>query len=333
MMHLSVVATETPHKTAVVFGDTRISYGALDAASRRIAVFSRHSGLSRGDVMGVMMATGPEVVAAVAAAQRSGLYCLPLGPKLTVSELSYILKDSGARLLVTDKDNEEIASTAALDIPDLAVTSVASMDHLFELEECPTDPDPVEGGDILYTSGTTGLPKGVRRPLGFKPIGSDLKRAQRLRELFAMDADTVFFSPAPLHHAAPLRFSMDLLRLGGTLVLNTHFNAKAALRLLARERVTHSQWVPTMFTRLLTERDENFSAPSHRVAIHAGAPCSIELKREMISWWGPILHEYYSGTESIGFTHITSEEWLKKMGSVGRPSGCDVHILDDEAKP
>lgn len=332
-MHLSVVASETPHKTAVVFGDTRISYGALDAASRRIAVSSRHCGLSRGDVMGVMMGAGPEVVAAIAAAQRSGLYCLPLGPKLTPLELQYILKDSGAKLLVTDRDNEEKASAVAFDIPDLTVTSLAGMDHLFELEECPIDPDPVEGGDILYTSGTTGLPKGVRRPLGFKPIGSDLKRAERLRNLFAMDGDTVFFSPAPLHHAAPLRFSMDLLRLGGTLVLNARFDAKAALRLLVRERVTHSQWVPTMFTRLLAERDENFSAPSHRVAIHAGAPCSVELKKEMISWWGPILHEYYSGTESIGFTHITSEEWLKKTGSVGRASGCDIHILNHEAEP
>ena len=151
-MHLSVIAAETPHKTAVVFGDTRISYGALDAASRRIAVSSRHCGLSRGDVMGVMMATGPEVVAAIAAAQRSGLYCLPLAPKMTPLELQYILKDSGAKLLVTDGDNEGKASAAALDIPDLTVTSLAGMDHLFELEECPIDPDPVEGGDILYGS-------------------------------------------------------------------------------------------------------------------------------------------------------------------------------------
>ena len=129
-MHLSAVAAETPHKTAVVFGDTRISYGALDAASRRIAVSSRHCGLSRGDVMGVMMASGPEVVAAIAAAQRSGLYCLPLGPKLTPSELQYILKDSGAKLLVTDRGNEEKASAAAVDIPDLTVSSTVSYTHL-----------------------------------------------------------------------------------------------------------------------------------------------------------------------------------------------------------
>jgi len=192
-MHLSTVATETPLKKAVVFGDTRVSYGALDAASRRIAVSSRHSGLSRGDVMGAMMATGPAVVAAIAAAQRYGLYCLPLGPKLTTSERKYILEDSGAKFLITDSENEEKAAAAALCIPELAVTSIASIDHLFEIEDCPPDPDPVEGGDILYTSGTTGLPKGVRRPLGFIPIRSDLRRAQRLRELFAMGADTVFF--------------------------------------------------------------------------------------------------------------------------------------------
>ena len=131
-MHLSVVATETPHKTAVVLDNTRVSYGALDAASRRIAVSSRHSGLSRGDVMGVMMSTGPEAVAAIAAGQRSGLYCLPLGPKLTASELKYILEDSGAKLLITDSENEDKVFAAALGIPGLIVTSIANIGHLFQ---------------------------------------------------------------------------------------------------------------------------------------------------------------------------------------------------------
>lgn len=332
-MHLNQVAAVTPYKTAVVLGDIRISYAALDAASRRIAVAAHDLGLRRGDVMGVMMSTKPELVASIAAGQRSGLYCLPIGNRLTSSEVNYILEDSGAKLLVTDSENEERASNVADNISRMKIIGIEAVENLFSTENSPSDPDPVEGGDILYTSGTTGLPKGVRRPLNFNPLGSDLGRSQRLRELFSMDAETIFFSPAPLYHAAPLRFSMDLLRLGGTLILNHRFEAKAALRLIVEEKVTHSQWVPTMFTRLLAARTDSFAAPAHRVAIHAGAPCSVELKKQMISWWGPILHEYYSGTESVGFTHIASEEWIEKVGSVGRPWGCDVHILNETAEP
>jgi fatty-acyl-CoA synthase len=152
-----------------------------------------------------------------------------------------------------------------------------------------------------------------------------------------MDAGTVFLSPAPLYHAAPLRWAMTVQRLGGTVVAMHRFEAGAAIEALARHRVTHSQWVPTMFSRMLdhAERAGKRSAnpPSHACAIHAGAPCPPEVKRRMIEWWGPILHEYYSGTEAVGFTHIDSCDWLERPGSVGRPYGSKVHILGEDDGP
>lgn len=189
---------------------------------------------------------------------------------------------------------------------------------------------------MMYTSGTTGKPKGVRRPLKLGPWGSDARRAERLRDLFGMDADTVFLSPAPLYHAAPMRFTMTVLRLGGTVALLPKFSAEAALTAIMETGATHTQWVPTMFSRMLALPDEvraRFHAPAHRKAIHAGAPCPPEVKRRMIDWFGPILHEYYSGTESIGFTHIDSHDWLRKPGSVGQCWGCKVQILGDDGAP
>lgn len=353
-MHPGAIAATRPQAIAIICGTRRVSYAALDAASRRLALLARERGLERGEVLAILAGNTPEFLAAAWAAQRSGLYALPIGTRLTAPEVAYILADSGARLLLCDRERQSVA-LAALEFASGAATGAASgaatgmtdsrgMDTgpamqvldavpaLFDEDGAPLDVDPVEGGDMLYTSGTTGRPKGVRRPLPLTPLGSELARAQRLQSLFHMDGDSVFLSPAPLYHAAPLRFSMALLRLGGTLVLLPRFDPVAALDALQMHAVTHSQWVPTMFSRLLAldeQRRGALHAPAHRVAIHAGAPCPAAVKRRMIAWWGPILHEYYSGTESIGFTHLDSHEWLRHPGSVGRPWNCAVHILDD----
>jgi long-chain acyl-CoA synthetase len=344
IMHPGYFAQHSPHKPAILVGNTSMTYQVLDSASRRLALFLRHRNITRGDTIAMMVPNTANFFVAAWAAQRSGLYYLPLSTKLNTDEISYALADSGAKALIVDEtvvENVRLAlgrlgqsllsvrlmiggNAADFESFDQAVTSVSEG----ELDE-------VEGSDMLYTSGTTGKPKGVKRPLTFAPLGNDPRRVERMRSLFLMDADTIFFTPAPVYHAAPLRFCMTVFRLGGTVVLTEKFDAENALTCLETYRVTHSQWVPTMFVRLLQlpeEHSRSFDLSSHRVAIHSGAPCSIALKHRMIDWWGPILHEYYSGTESVGFTHATCEEWLSHPGTVGRPWGCKIHIVGEDTQ-
>jgi acyl-CoA synthetase (AMP-forming)/AMP-acid ligase II len=198
----------------------------------------------------------------------------------------------------------------------------------------PSEPvsDEAEGTDMLYSSGTTGRPKGVSLPGLGKPIGTPPPLMFVLKGLYGADEDSVYLSPAPLYHAAPLRFNLGLQRLGGTCVIMEQFDARWALELIDRHRVTHSQWVPTMFRRLLELPEQErarYDVSSLRAAVHAAAPCPITVKEQMIAWWGPVLYEYYAGTEANGFTSIDSEDWLAHKGSVGKPLVGEIHILDD----
>jgi acyl-CoA synthetase (AMP-forming)/AMP-acid ligase II len=273
----------------------------------------------------LLLGNHPGFFAAAWGAQRSGLYYLPIPTRATAPEIAWLLEDSGAKAVIADP---ELAPALP---PGTAWTAT---DDALAPSDAPAAPA-IEGSDLLYTSGTTGRPKGVKRPLAMAPLGTEARRVERARALFGLAEGSVFLSPAPLYHAAPLRFAMNLLRTGGTVVGMARFDAAEALALIARHRVTHSQWVPTMFARLLalppTERSAH-DLSSHRCAIHAGAPCPPHVKRAMIDWWGPILHEYYSGTESVGFAHATSAEWLARPGTVGRAVGCKVHILDGEGR-
>jgi long-chain acyl-CoA synthetase len=331
----TAIAERERDREALVFGAQRWTYGQLDHFSAQLAALLWHRGLKQGDVVALLISNRAEFLAAAWAAQRSGLYYLPVPTKLTASEIRYILQDSDARALIISPDLSKVGREAAqdLDLHCFGLDDGGEFEPLLESFGNYEAPPAVEGGDMLYTSGTTGRPKGVRRPLSGEALGSDRKRVERGERLFGFGPDTVFLSPAPLYHAAPLRFAMNLLRTGAKIVGMSKFDPAEALRLIQSEAVTHSQWVPTMFTRLLALPDEErreFDTRSHRCAIHAGAPCPPSVKREMIGWWGPILSEYYSGTESVGFTHITSEEWLEHPGSVGRAYGCTIHILDEQ---
>jgi acyl-CoA synthetase (AMP-forming)/AMP-acid ligase II len=188
---------------------------------------------------------------------------------------------------------------------------------------------------MLYSSGTTGRPKGVKRPMTGEPFDAPVLGYQLYRRLYGIDENTVYLSPAPLYHAAPLVFTSCVMAWGGTVVVMDRFDAEQSLSLIERHRVTHSQWVPTMFVRLLrlpeaTRRHHDLS--SHRCAVHAAAPCPIEIKRQMIAWWGPIIHEYYAGSEGNGFVVIDSPDWLAHPGSVGRAVLGEISILDDDGK-
>lgn len=338
--HPGAIAATMPDRDAIIAEDgSRLSYGALDRRSLALAQQLLHHGLQRGDAVALLIGNRADFFVAAWAAQRSGLYYIPVATRLTPPELAYIFSDSGARALILDPALQSSA-VAALDRMEGDRPLVLSLDPGAGFEAVAADVDPalplpeaVEGGDMLYTSGTTGKPKAVRRDLPYGPLGSDLRRAERSAELFGMQGDSIFLSPAPLYHAAPLRFAMGQLRTGGAVVTMFRFNAEKALELIEREHVTHSQWVPTMFSRLLDLPEDvrgRFDLSSHRVAIHAGAPCPIDVKRRMIAWWGPILHEYYSGTEGVGFTHSNSIEWLARPGTVGKPYGCSVHIVGED---
>ena len=328
-LHPGTIAARSPDRLAVICDDATMSYGALDTQSRSIASHLFALGLRQGDVIAMLVGNCPEFFAIAWAAQRSGLYYLPIPTRLTAPEITYILNDSGAKAIAIDPKYAALADQAVGDLPIAKIGLDAN-------EMGQTQPPPIEGGDMLYTSGSTGQPKGVRRPITGEPLGNDTRRVERAQLLFGLDGNSIFFSPAPLYHAAPLRFTMNLLRTGGTVVATGKFDPSRALETIAEHRVTHSQWVPTMFVRMLAlppaERAA-FDLSSHRVAIHGAAPCAPDIKHAMIGWWGPILHEYYSGTESIGFTHVTSQEWLARPGTVGRAHGSIVHVIDDKGNP
>jgi acyl-CoA synthetase (AMP-forming)/AMP-acid ligase II len=186
---------------------------------------------------------------------------------------------------------------------------------------------------MLYSSGTTGRPKGVKRALSGGPFDTPSPNHELTRKLYGFDTDTVYLSPAPLYHAAPLVFSTAVMSFGGTVIVMEHFDAEQALKLIERHRVTASQWVPTMFVRLLRLPDtvrRKYTLGSHRVAVHAAAPCPVEIKRQMIEWWGPIIREYYAGSEGNGFVVIDSPDWLAHPGSVGRAVLGELRILAED---
>jgi long-chain acyl-CoA synthetase len=194
--------------------------------------------------------------------------------------------------------------------------------------------DETEGVEMIYTSGTTGQPKGGRRPLPNIHPGDESLKLSKLFNRFDMSQESVYLSPgAPLYHAAPLRFCMSQHRLGATAVVMERFDPVVALRSIERSSVTHSQWVPTMFVRMLRlpeEERNGFDLSTHRVAIHGAAPCPRPIKEAMLEWWGPIIHEYYGASEGGGVTHIGPDEWLQHRGSVGKPLYGVPHILDEE---
>jgi acyl-CoA synthetase (AMP-forming)/AMP-acid ligase II len=321
-----------------------VTYKQLDERSNQGARLFRDLGLQPGDGIAIFMENHPRFFEICWAAQRSGLVYTAISSRLTPPEVEYIVKDCGAKAIVTSHAKRDVAGALTGPLSGLAGRYMVggSAPGYLPWEEAvathPTDPidDEVEGVDMLYSSGTTGRPKGVRVEGAGQPIGTPPALVALMKLIYGVDETSVYLSPAPLYHAAPLRFNMAVQRLGATCVIMEEFDAVEALRLIETHRVTHSQWVPSMFVRMFKlPEDERarHDLSSLRVAIHAAAPCPIPVKEKMIEWWGPVLYEYYAGTEANGFTSINSEEWLTHKGSVGRPLRGAVHILDDAGEP
>ena len=316
----------------------RITYAALDAAANRLARALRRAGLRRDDRIAFVLGNEVAVFTVFWAAMRTGLHVVPVNRHLLASEIGYILGNAEVGAVVGSAGGGAAWPEATDGLPTLKLRLTVGQD--FEAALAAEEPDPVddaeEGQLLLYSSGTTGRPKGILRPLpGFAP-GQGPTVGSEIAEGFGLVAGDRYLSTGPLYHSAPFAFSTGQQRIGATAVVMTRFDAAAALRILVEEEITTSQWVPTMFTRLLDLPDgvqAAFRAPRHRLAIHAAAPCPVGVKRRMIEWWGPILLEYYSSSEG-GRTMITSAEWLERPGSVGRHwRNGQVWVLDEEGEP
>ncbi|WP_423456507.1 AMP-binding protein [Ottowia sp. VDI28] len=332
-------ALSDPGRLAVRVGDVNTSYGELETQANRMAHVLRAQGIQRGDHIAALMGNGASVFAVVWAAYRLGAYITPVPSTASAEDAAYIVRDCGARVVLADAGLGQILKTLHSIVSGSQVwLSVGGevggflpMDPL--LASAPVTPvaDESSGALMMYTSGTTGHPKGVWRALS-PTVSTCPPFAQDLIAMFDVSEGSRYLSTAPLYHAAPLRFGLAFLAAGGSVYVMQKFEASKALDLLEREQITHSQWVPTMFQRLLAldeKQRERFKAPHHRLALHSAAPCPMPVKRAMLDWWGPILEEYYSGSEGVGLTAITADEWLHRPGSVGRARKGQLHILGD----
>lgn len=308
-----------------------VSYAELAGLALRGSRFLRSLGLASGDGIAVLSPNHHHSPAVHWAAQLAGLYYTPISVQFQRAEVQHILQDCDANVLVCHHSQRDKIE----DAPQRVVLDIDEWATLIAGEPASLLADAAEGAEMLYSSGTTGKPKGVRAARPGAPLGTVSELFRRRLSLHGIDAETVYLSTAPLYHSAPLRYNHMVQRAGGTSVIMPRFDAAWSLALIERYRVTHSQWVPTMFVRLLRlpeQQRTRHDLSSHRVAVHAAAPCPPEIKRQMLGWWGPIVYEYYSGTEGNGQTAISPAEWLRHPGSVGRPVLGQVHILDDAGR-
>jgi fatty-acyl-CoA synthase len=320
----------------------QVTYAQLEDRSLRLANWLRSTGLQRGDVIALIADNDPRVFDVYWAAQRAGLYLTSVNYRLRPDEIRYILDNSGSRAVFVGNVPDEALS--ALEGGDLRlehrVAFEADRDGFLSLEALIAAASSVRpereprGGDMLYSSGTTGRPKGVRQPLPDRAVSEpgDTMVAM-FGGVFGFSSSTIYLSPAPLYHAAPLRTCATVQALGGTAIVMDRFEPEAALAAIERWKVNVAQWVPTMFVRMLKLPDPiraRYDLSSLQMAIHAAAPCPVEVKRAMMDWWGPILHEYYSCTELNGMTVIGPDAWIERPGSVGRAVLGKLHICDDD---
>lgn len=332
-MHPSIHARVTPQKPALIMADgTSLNFATLDEASNRGARLLRSLGLQRGDGIALMLNNSPFLFELVWAAQRSGLYYTCISTHLADPEIAHIVVDSGSKVLVS---SQPVSPALAGAVDTVVVFAPERRDFVAERDAFAATPIPDEspGNDMLYSSGTTGRPKGIRPALPEGAIGQTNALTEFGRSHYGMDEATIFLSPAPLYHAAPLRWCMSVQKLGGTVIVMDKYDAEQALALIERYRVTHAQFVPTHFVRMLKLPDERrnaFDTSSLQVAFHAAAPCPVDVKQAMMAWWGPVLHEFYSGTEANGLTAIGPHEWLERPGSVGRAVWGSIRICDEE---
>ncbi len=335
--------TRPDHPAIIMANDGRVmTYRELDEHANRLSQLFRSVGLQPGDHVAFCLENHPNFLAVAWGCHYAGLYYTAMSSRLNDDEMQYILNDCGAKAFITSAYKADAAVAVLGQVPavetwlmmDGVADGYASYEETLAAQPAEPLPNRTAGADMLYSSGTTGRPKGVETRLPDQPLeeaGTSVYGLMAM--LFGLTEDSVYLSPAPLYHAAPLRFCMGVHMGGATVVVMERFDPETALRLIEQYRVTISQWVPTMFIRMLKLDDdvrERYDVSSMQAAIHAAAPCPVEVKRRMIEWWGPVLHEYYAGTEGNGFIYTNSQDWLAHPGTVGKALIGTVHIVDDD---
>jgi fatty-acyl-CoA synthase len=344
-MYPGTIARSHPNKVAVVGVTSGLTttFAQLDARSAALAGYLREQGLREGDAVAAFLENHPAYFDVAWAALRGGFYLITVTRHATADDAAYVLQDSGAKAIISssllaDEASGCVAQTPQCDVRLMVGTPAPGwLEYEAVVENSAPLPvaDERKGDHMPYSSGTTGRPKGIQRVFETGPPSEGFAGFAQGQALYGMDLDTVYLSPAPLYHTAPIQFCLRVQAAGGTVVMMERFDAEQALQAIEHHCVTHSQWVPTMFVRMLKLPETvrtRYDLSSHRCAVHAAAPCPVEVKRQLIDWWGPIVEEYYAGSERNGSTRISSSEWLSKPGSVGRPSNCVVHICNEEGK-
>ena len=330
-------------KPAVILypSGTVVTFDDLEARANRLAHRFRQAGLREGDTVAILMENNQHIHAVMWAARRSGLYYVPINTHLTAAEAAYIVDNSNAKAIIGSaalRDTLVQLGDHLPALPELLMIADGDLPGWERYPECvanqPDTPidDEIEGDLLQYSSGTTGRPKGIRRDLPHLPPAEAPGMMSALVEIW-MAPDSIYLSPAPLYHTAPSVWSMSAQAGGITTVVLEKFDAEGTLDAIQRHRITHGQFVPAMFTRMLklppAVRD-SYDLSSLKRVMHAAAPCPVEIKKQMIDWWGPIIDEYYASSEAIGATLISAEEWLAHPGSVGKPYLGAAHILGED---
>ncbi len=341
-MYPGVHAARTPDKPAVVEADTGrvVTYRELEDGSIRFGHWLRDRGLGVGDHIAVLAVNDARAYELYWGAIRSGMYITFVNTHLGADEAAYIVDDCGAAVFVASAALVDLATEVANRATGVrervaiggTLPGFARYEDVIGRFPAIAADDQPRGTDMLYSSGTTGRPKGITPALTGRQVGDEPGPhvTEMMRRRFGFDSDSVYFAPSPVYHAAPLRYGAGALALGGTVVMAKRFDAEQCLDVIERYGVTHSQWMPTHFVRMLRLPDDvraHYDVATLRVAIHAAAPCPVDVKRAMLDWWGEVIHEYYSSTESIGITVISPEEWRAKPGSVGRGAPYGTGIL------
>jgi long-chain acyl-CoA synthetase len=344
-MHPIAHAATRPDHPAVIMAESgeQMTYREMDEAANRFAQLLRARGFKPDDAFAVLLENRIEYFTLIWGSQRAGTLLVPISSRLTAPEIIYILKDSNAKLLISSPYFDGVMADIRRECPDLDVLVTGgdgAEDFAAALSAHPVTPiaDQRAGLTMLYSSGTTGRPKGIRPAPPADPDPQAMIPFIGLATMGAgmpADGSMIYLSPAPLYHAAPLAWCSAAQRLGGTLVVLEKFEPDAALAAIERYKITDSQWVPTHFVRFLKldqASRSKYDLSSHKRALHAAAPCPVPIKHAMIEWWGEIVNEYYAGSEGIGMTMIHSADWLTHPGSVGRAIYGTLHVCDPDGE-